>query len=439
MSEAKTKYFNYLAEECGGITLEGLPPVQEVGSRRIDLEDIFVPLHLEEIHEHAEKASSSPEERAEKPVSKERQPVGKVLSERSRLAILAAPGGGKTTLLKRLAIAYAFPDRSELINDNLPKRTWLPLLVRCRQLSNLAESTITDTLRGITTRAEITDLEKAFMLLVKQAIRNGDALLLIDGLDEISDENARISFVNQLRIFLAIYPTVSIIVSSREAGFRMVGGALAGCCKHYRVADFDNNDIERLTLLWHKEVVGDTAEVRLEAENLARTICDSDRVRRLAQNPLLLTTLLLVKRWVGQLPTRQSVLYGKAIEVLLMTWNVQGYEPLDPEEVVPKLAFIAFAMMKDGVQRISLKRLREILELARKQMPEVLGYAKVGVSEFIERVELRSSILMLSGHEIEDGTLYSMYEFRHLTFQEYLAAKAVVDGYYPNGAMMIQS
>jgi hypothetical protein len=115
-----------------------------------------------------------------------------------------------------------------------------------------------------------------------------------------------------------------------------------------------------------------------------------------------------------------------------MTWNVEGYEPIDQDEAIPQLAFIAFIMMKEGIQTISLKRLKDILYLSRKEMPEVLGYSRLTVTEFIERIESRSSLLMLSGHEIEEGTLYPMYEFRHLTFQEYLTARAVVDGYYPD-------
>jgi predicted NACHT family NTPase len=154
----------------------------------------------------------------------------------------------------------------------------------------------------------MSDLAEAFVHLVNRALRSGDALILVDGLDEISDEGARVSFINQLRTFLATYPTASIVVTSREAGFRIVGGALSAHCEHYKVADFNEADITRLTLAWHREVVGDSAEVRSEAEKLAKTICDSDRVRQLAKNPLLLTTLLLVKRWVGQLPTRRSVL-----------------------------------------------------------------------------------------------------------------------------------
>jgi len=429
---AKERYFAYLSKECGEITLEGLPADQHVGSRRLDLEHIFVPLYLNPstVYEHARSFESSRKEK-ENGFSEERRLVGEVLSEQSRLAILADPGGGKTTLLKRLAIGYAFPNRRKLIDDSLPDRKWFPLLIRCRQLDNLAPSSIGDILSLIPNWAEMDELAEPFSLLVRQALRDGKVLLLVDGLDEISDEGERIAFIKQLRTFLAIYPTVSIIVTSREAGFRIVGGVLSGYCKHYRIADFDDNDITRLTIAWHREVVGDQERVRLDAEELAKTICETERVRELARNPLLLTTLLLVKRWVGQLPSRRSVLYGKALEVLLMTWNVEGYEPIDQDEAIPQLAFIAFAMMKEGVQRISSRRLTELLRLARKQMPEVLSYARIDVPEFVKRVELRSSILILSGHEIEQGTLYPVYEFRHKTFQEYLAARAVVEGYYP--------
>ena len=432
INEAQKKYYNYLESECGKITLEGLPADQEVGSRSLTLEHIFVPLYLEESLEYPQFSSLSKKKEPQKVYQIKRELVGEILSKYSRLAILATPGGGKTTLLKRLAIAYAFPERRKVIDDNLPDNAWLPIFIRCRQLREKVKLPINDIIQTIPEWAEISDLKDAFMVLMNRALRSGNSLLLIDGLDEIADESSRILFVHQLRTFLATYPTVNIIVTSREAGFRIIGGSLSEHCEHYKIADFDNNDIMRLTVAWHKEVVGEKSEIISEAEKLAQSICATDRVKNLAKNPLLLTTLLLVKRWVGQLPTRRSLLYGKAIEVLLMTWNVEGYEPIDQDEAIPQLAFIAFTMMNDGVQRISEKRLKEALISARKQMPEILGYAKVSVTEFIRRVELRSSLLMLSGHEIEDGTLCPMYEFRHLTFQEYLTAIAIVDGYYPD-------
>ena len=440
VNEAREKYLAYIKSECGAITLEGLPADQEVGPRRLNLENLFVPLHVEPSGEKKGKELerilklffSDDEPEIEDQDMTTRIPVGEVLSDNARLAILAAPGGGKTTLIKRLAVAYAFPERRALIDDKLPDRSWLPLFIRCRQLQERVTWPVIDILNDITSRAEMNDRKDAFSLLVNRTLRDGNVLLLVDGLDEIADESHRVCFVSQLRTFLATYPTVNVVVTSREAGFRIVGGALSVQCKHYKVADFDDDDITRLTLSWHTEVMGDKPEVREEAEKLANTINHSNRIRQLAKNPLLLTTLLLVKRWVGQLPTRRSVLYGKAIEVLLMTWNVEGYEPMDQDEAIPQLAFTAFTMMKEGVQRISERRLKEVLTLARKQMPEVLGYARYSVAEFIRRVELRSSLLMLSGHEIENGTLVAMYEFRHLTFQEYLTARAIVEGHYPD-------
>nr|WP_292391151.1 NACHT domain-containing protein [Methanosarcina sp. UBA5] len=427
INEAKTKYFEYLANECGEITLEGLPADQEVGSRRLRLENIFIPLRLEE--EYPPNSGTSYKENVEK---KELQSAGKVFSENRRLAILAAPGGGKTTLLKRLATAYAFPDRREIIDDDLPENSLLPIFIRCRQLGDFANSSISDILRTIPKKFEREDLENEFLYIVNTSLQKGDALLLIDGLDEISNDGSRISFVKQFRNFLSVYPNIRIVVTSREAGFRVVSGSLNDYCKKYKIADFTNDDIKRLTVAWNKEVVGNKPEIILDSEKLANNICNSDRVRQLAKNPLLLTTLLLVNRWVGQLPTKRSVLYGKAIEVLLMTWNVEGHDPIDPDETIPQLSFVAFSMMKEGVQRISSRRFRELLEIARKQMPEILGYTRINALEFIKRVELRSSLMILSGHEIEQGTLYPMYEFQHLTFQEYLTARAVVDGYYPD-------
>jgi len=418
--EAKEKYFQYLLNECGEIQLEGLPADQEVSVRRLNLENIFVPLFLDSMHTRGQDGQG-------------RESVGQVLERHARLSILAPPGGGKSTLLKRLAVAYAFPERHDLADDHLPRRSWFPLFFRCRHLGSLSKATIREILSSIPERAELNEEHsRAFVLLANRALRNGEALLLVDGLDEISDESSRVSFVNQMRTFLATYPTVNIIITSREVGFRLVGGVLSSYCEQYRLADFNEEDIKRLTLAWHKEVAGNKPEIRLEAGRLVEAICKSDRVRQLAKNPLLLTTLLLVKRWVGQLPNRRSVLYGKAIEVLLMTWNVEAHQPIDQDEAIPQLAFVAFTMMHKGIQEISIKKLREILVSARKQMPEVLAYAKTSISEFIDLVEFRSSILVLSGNKVEDGTIYPVYEFRHLTFQEYLAARSIVEGYYPN-------
>ena len=115
----------------------------------------------------------------------------------------------------------------------------MPLVVRCRQLESVATTPIRDILASISERAEMPERRAEFDALVSQALVSGEVLLLVDGLDEIADDSDRVGFVKQLRTFLATYPGVSMVVTSRVAGFRAVGGALSHVCDHYRVSDFD--------------------------------------------------------------------------------------------------------------------------------------------------------------------------------------------------------
>jgi hypothetical protein len=431
-SAALAKYYQHLGAECGYILLDGLPADAEVGSRKLRLENLFVPLHLVVRGNGDVPRGTGPDSEAETRRSEKRQPVGEVLAESPRLAILASPGGGKSTLLKRLAVAYADPDRRMLAEDRLPSRGWLPLLFRCRELRDQAPAPFPELIDNLAARALLGEHAGAFRAAVDRRLREGEVLLLIDGLDEISDPGDRAAFVRNLRAFLGVYPNIGLVVTSREAGFRRVAGLLATVCLPTRLAEFDPDDIRRLSVAWHREVVGDRPEVATDAERLASAIIGNDRIRRLAVNPLLLTTLLLVKRWVGRLPTRRSLLYGKAVEVLLMTWNVEGFDPIDQDEALPQLCYLAYAMMQGGVQKISRPDLTRLLREARSQLSVELGFARIAVAEFIERVELRSSLLMMTGHDVVDGELTEFYEFRHLTFQEYLTAKAIVEGWYPD-------
>jgi len=316
VAEDLAAYGQYITSECGYIQLDGLPADSEVGSRRLRLENLFVPLYLDIIVID------------DKEQIIERQAVGTVLEEHPRLALLAAPGGGKSTLIKRLAVAYADSARREQIADKLPQRNWLPLFFRCRELRSLARGSFAELLEVLSQREPVRQHAAVFRAYVDRALLAGRVLLLVDGLDEISDSGDRAAFVCTLRTALQAYPGIAIVVTSREAGFRHVAAHLTPICTQATLSSFDENDILRLSVAWHKEVVGDTEKVRVTAEQLATAIVKNDRIKRLAVNPLLLTTLLLVKRWVGSLPTRRAVLYGKAVEVLLMTWNTEGHKPI---------------------------------------------------------------------------------------------------------------
>lgn len=403
-------YKDYLLNEYGAITLEGMPADHEVGSRSFRLESLYVPLLLQPDDVH----------------------VGTLLHDQSRIAVLGPPGAGKTTILKRLAIAYADPARKPDLDDALPDDDWLPVFIRCRHVAGgSGHNPITEIIGDLMVRAERPEKRQEFVEAVSRKLRDGQVLLLVDGLDEISDTSERVAFVSQLRTFLARYPSIKVVVTSREVGFRAVAGAVAAICDPHRVAELSGEGVRQLVQAWHREVLGERADVERDAAELADSILMSDRVMRLAVNPLLLTTLLLVKRWVGQLPRKRTVLYQKAVEVLLMTWNVEGHQPIDQDEALPQLAYAAFCMMEARRTQVSANELTLLFREARAAMQEIFAYTRTSVSDFIQRVEERSSLLVLSGHEVIDGSLQPLYEFKHLTFQEYLTALAITQGWVP--------
>lgn len=416
---AKRSYLSYLISDCGLIELQGMPPLDsESRFQNVHLEDLFVPVHLTRVTSNSKLGSK-------------RELAGEIVASYPRLIVLGAPGSGKSTLLKRIAVAYAAPAKRQLVDDRLPENTWFPILIRCRQLRSSAHLPILHLISQSIRRAELSEeLCVAFDTNLKHLVKGQEVLLLIDGLDEIQEAGDRIAFAQQLRVFLRTYPTVRAIVTSREPGFRVASVTLSSLCESYRVAEFDSQDIAQLCLSWHRRTSKSPRAAEREASNLTAVIESSDRLRQIARSPVLLMTLLLIRRWLGQLPSRRVVLYQKAVEVLLMTWNREGHEALEPEEVLPQLAFVAYSMTTEGSQRITEKNLRSTLKLARQEMPEILAFTKQSIRALIELIESRSSILVLVGHELDDGELQPIYEFRHLTFQEYLTAYAIVEGFY---------
>ena len=414
------RYRQWVVAECGDIQLDGLPADADLSVLRMRLEGLFVPLKV--IFNHG--TESEPH--------RVTHGVGSFLESHPRISILAKPGGGKTTLLKRLAVAYADTGRQTEVEDKLPARDWVPLLIRCRELKDRAHRQIRELLDDLPRHAGISGKEAEFLSeSIDDSLRTGNALLLIDGLDEISDVGARTTFVSHLRTFVAMFPSVSLVVTSREAGYRHIAGVVAGISDEVRLAPFDQDDVRRLCVAWHLQVVGDNPTVRRKSEQLALTIWQNERIRALAENPLMLTTLLVVERWVGELPTKRVDLYRESVKVLVRTWNIQGFAPMDLEETQAQLSYVACVMMNEGIQQISLPRLVKLLHEARAELQAELQFTNVSPADFIERVEYRSSLLMQTGHVQVNGELQPIYEFRHLTFQEYLAARGFVEEQYP--------
>jgi hypothetical protein len=278
---AKRDYASFLLKEYDVITLDGLPIDHEMGSQKFSLNDLYVNLSLADMEgrygETNDQLAESDDEHEHAPVRRKSKSIREVLSLYPRVAILGAPGAGKTTLLKRLAVTYATSISERKVTD-LPAEDWFPLVIRCRQLGSSAAAPIMEIVAGLAARAEMPQLASHFQEAIRQMLRSGNLLLLVDGLDEIATPSNRQAFVAQLRTFLAIYPTVRMVLTSRETGYRIVASSVLSFSQAFRVAPLSRKAIRELTKLWHRHVIGPSAGVEAEAEALAEAIVSTDRI-----------------------------------------------------------------------------------------------------------------------------------------------------------------
>lgn len=441
-SDAIDRYTQYLRYSCSDIRLDGLPVDGYIGSKKFPLDVLYVPIRFkkrflsieEELEAKFDELFGTIDDSIED-TKKTRRFDSPIQEKVFNSIILAGPGNGKTTFLKKVINFYS---NSELTDseDGFLKIRLFPIWIKCRTLNARNDFSIMNIIKEIPSSAEFPpnmDLEQIFYDTVCAKLINGEVIILVDGLDEISDSQKRNLFIEQLDIFSKQYANNRIIITSRIAGYEDYNKSGLANFKVYQIQPFDDEDIRALCVKWHKAVVNSLEETISYANSLADIIISHSRIKALATNPLLLTTLLLVQRRIGRLPTKRIALYEESIKVLLETWNQEGHAPMDISVALCKLAYIAFTMTVEGIQQISKDDLITILYKARDDLKRRLSFDTETPEQFIKRTEQRSSLIVRVGfNEDNKGILQEIYEFQHLTFQEYLTSVAIVDKYYPN-------
>lgn len=399
------KYFKYLENECGYIQFEGLFAKSQKRTIKSSLEESFVHTGLTKSHSDSDK----------------RYEISDLLQTTKRLIVVANPGSGKTTLLKSIAIACAFPERGKKIFYGWENNQLFPIYIRCRDLHEKALLPIHEIITYVASWAEIrADMFEMFNQLVKEKIDEGKVLLLIDGLDEISRDEIRTQFTNQLSRFFNAHPDSRAVIVSRDFGVRLLESPLllVEDFGFYQLATLTDIEIEELCINWHKIALGDKEKATIVSKEVVKEIRYEAHTLHLAQNPLVLTTLLLVRYNNKKLPSNKAVLYEETIKLLIYGWNVaaHGEVLLDYDETKMQLAFVAFWLFKNEKQTIGEGELRDCLKNARKKIDRKIDFS---IDDFIRRVEKRTGLLRKVGED--------HYEFIHLSFQEFLSAVAMVE------------
>ncbi len=418
-------YQSTLKRQLGNITLTGSPAITNFS---VKLSDTFVSLTLsgssrcetrpysadDQCVPHQKDCTSTPEE-----------VMRFVFQHHPLLLIIGDPGSGKTTLLKYYALSCLDNGRHKEFGFSEPVNVfYLPL----RELR-----------RGDTGYASLPATlsawcEKNFLVLPDTLfsgwLEEPSTLVLLDGLDEISDVHDRIAVCGWIDKMVGRFTSVRFVVTSRSTGYRK-GDGIELEASHLRadIMDFSKEQQAQFLQRWFKAAflgeippaTGDKAEWRIHQEQQAAKKADAildflaqeknRSLQSLAGVPLLLQIMAMLWKDRQYLPGSRLKLYDAALNYMLdYRDRRRGIDPLLAAEDARRVLSPVSLWMQEELKKDEAGR-----EKMQEKMQELLDtlYNSLPATDFCRNLVDRAGLLVEYGEK--------EYVFRHKSFREYLA------------------
>ncbi|HXX18148.1 MAG TPA: HEAT repeat domain-containing protein [Candidatus Acidoferrum sp.] len=334
-----------------------------------------------------------------------------------RVVLRGDPGSGKSTVSRYLAWAIAKGEHS-LTGEGV--KGLIPVLIRASEFGEALESGRTSSLESYL--LETTD---RFAPAVSQALRDGTAILLIDGLDEVSKPPLRSQVRERIEDFVSdpVFKANRMVITTRIVGYERSG--TIGQFRHFTIKELSDDQIRGYVEHWYRAIYREmpgTINVDTETQQLVKAITGNKSILRMARNPLLLTIIALIK-WQGRaLPDSRVLLYDAATQTLIRSWplaqrGVEFDELFIREWLAPLALHILADRTDDLIDEGSL--MDELVRSMRrlKSMSDI--DAKSASRKLLDDICEQSGFLLPKGTD-SDGR--NVYGFLHQTFAEYLAA-----------------
>ena len=447
LAAAREQYATHLVDALDRIDATRIAAALDRTLERIALTDVYVPL----------KASVAIPERdvfdsqatvAGRKLSDERE-VERARAEQERLAslplrdalakfpgvvILGDPGSGKSTFLKYAAVAFAQnaqTPRLDIVEPRLPIFVTIAAYAERLREGNQHQVPLADYFA--TYYRDVRGIASDFAPLFKDALAQGRALVLLDGLDEVKDPAERARVADHVEKFWNAHRTSGnrLVITSRIIGYEKLR---AERLTHLTLHDFDDDAIKLFLQQWcpviERAAESDPALAARNAAREQRELQDaifrgSSGVRELAANPLLLTLLALIKRKGVRLPEQRVELYEEYVKALVETWALHR----SPDRIITQTT--KYAEVERVLAALALWMRETNPEAGTVDQPAIENWltqryggatispdaARRAAQKFVTDLRQGSGLIVERGHRV--------YGFIHQTLEEYLAAKGL--------------
>ena len=337
----------------------------------------------------------------------QKQPGIKVANEKQYLMVLGGPGAGKSTFLRKMGLEALKGKKGGF------KYGCIPVFIELKRFAS-SEINIEKFIIEEFRTCNFPVPEK----FTAKALEQGKLLILLDGLDEVPSQNLT-ETINQIQNFVDKYDKNRFIASCRTAAYRHNFRRFSDVA----MADFDDEQIRQFINNWFHGEDDKQAKTGNKCWELLQKT-ENEAAKELAHTPLLLTFLCLVYDRSQNFPNNRSVLYEKALRILLEEWASEKrilqdeiYQGLHTELEELLLSEIAYTGFESN--RLFFSQ-REIVE----QIKNFLS-SNLNAPQHLDGEKVLNAIAIQQGILVERAE--DVFSFSHLTLQEYLTAQYIDD------------